>query len=294
MQDEQLSGGKGTFLIADYKQYLAALEALAELSKHSKVVVSDAIENAKERSIQACVTKDGVFTGPLQRQLVRHPLLANSDIPDGDKFCGAQIEVADQQTSLHAEAAAVAKRIGEVLRREGYRGIFGVDFLLDAAGQLLVLEVNPRITGVTPLLTALYRDNDGVPFYLLHLLELGEYEYTIEDARAHFDKEGSLLVLHSLARESVIIDTMPQSGTYKLEQGVLKFVSKDVHLHKLGPQEFILQEYMPPGMRIKPGGRIVTLQFARPVIDTETDKLYNEVAKLITTVRQNITTRAVF
>jgi hypothetical protein len=293
LQDEQLSGGKGTFIVTNYKEYLSALKSLAKLSQHKKVVVSDTIPDAKELSIQCCVTKEGVFIGPLQHQIVRHPLLVNPAIAEGDKFCGVQIIATDQQTPQHQAIITAAQHIGEVLRQEGYRGIFGVDFLLDRAGQLFVLEVNPRITGATPLLSALYRGQEGVPFYLLHLLELGSYEYAITDKSADFQKTGSLLLLHSLSTDNIIIERMPSSGTYKIEQGLLVLISQNVQLQKINKEEFVLQEYMPPAMHIKPGGRLVTLLFKRPVIDTDTNKLYNDVSEIVKIVRQNIIVQAV-
>jgi hypothetical protein len=293
IQDEQLSGGKGTFLVANITQYSAALAALATLSEHTRVVISDIVPNARERSIQCCITTNQIFTGPLQRQIIRNPLLANSAIVEGDTFCGAEIVVEDQQTPLHKQATALAMSIGEVMQRQGYRGIFGVDFLLDADNQLFVLEVNPRITGVTPLLTALYQGEAGIPFYLLHILEIGGYQYSIADATARFDKEGAILVLHSLSPQSVVIESMLPSGTYKINQGKLVMVSRNVHFNKLAAQECIIQQYMEPGMPIKPGGRMVTILFNRPVIDINTEKLYNDISETIGLVRQQIVTQII-
>lgn len=289
IQDERLSGGKGTFVVMAYEEYLAALEALDGLSQHARVVISDLITGARERSIQACVTREGVFTGPLQRQIVRHPLLAKLDAA-GDKFCGAAVVTADQQSVVHTTATAVAQQIGSALQAEGYKGVFGVDFLLDAEDRLLTLEVNPRLTGVTPLLTALYGPDEGVPFYLLHLLELGGYEYRITDRAADIDKEGALLVMHSLADTDLIVGHLPASGTYRLETtGELQRVSDNVRLTDLKADEFLLQEYVMPGIPVKPGGRLAMVLFNRQVIDTDTDKLYNDVLETITAIQQHIT-----
>lgn len=293
VQDEQLSGGKGTFIIANFDEYRAALEALNKLSQHERVVVSDAIESPRERSIQCCVTQYGVFSGPLQRQIVRHPLLANMAVPEGDKFCGAQILAADQNTDVHQEAERIAREIGQVLQAEGYRGIFGIDFLMDAADELFVLEINPRITGVTPLLTALFTGETGVPFYLLHLLELGGYDYTIEDTYSAFDADGSLLVLHSLEIGPVRLLEAPRSGTYAIHNEELVHISDNVALSHLRAQEFIIQEYVPVGMPIKPGGRLLTLQFAQAVIDSESDVLYNTTQLLIQAVQKQLKTEPI-
>jgi hypothetical protein len=290
IQDEQLSGGKGTFFVTNLAEYQKALSNLGHLSGHLRLVVSDVVAGAKERSIQCCVTSQGVITGPLQRQIVGNSLLANLEVAEGDKFCGATILASDQDTPLHLEATRLAKLIGGVLHKKGYRGIFGVDFLLDAKGELYVLEINPRITGVTPLLTALYSEPEDVPFYLFHALELGGYPYEITDSSTKFNKEGSLLVLHSLSNQTVKMTKLPPSGTYIIKNGVLSNVSQNIDLLKLKRGEFIVQEYMPPNMRIKPGGRLLTIQIQGSAIDEKTDELYNTTTELLSVVRENITT----
>lgn len=287
LQDERLSGGKGTHLVSDHPSYQ---KALAALPSGNKVVVSDMVQSARERSIQACVTETEVFTGPLQRQVIREPLLVNPDTPGVNMFCGAEILNTDQGTETHAAAARMARRIGEALREDGYRGIFGVDFLLDAAGRLFVIEVNPRITGVTPLLSSLYKGEQGVPFYLLHILALGGYEYEITDRSADFTREGAMLIIHSLSGVPVTIKDLPESGVYRLEEGKPVLVRRSLAINDLAAGEFVFQRYIQPGTVAGKGGRLATLLFDRPVIDTNTNKLYNDVSRIITAMRDSIHT----
>lgn len=293
VQDEQLSGGKGTFFITNYEQYCQMLNDLERLSAHPRVVVSSAVAGARERSIQACVTAETVYTGPLQRQVVGHPLLANTQIADGDKFCGAQIDLRDQGGTVHQQATEVAKQIGKELQKAGYRGIFGVDFLLGEDGELYTLEVNPRVTGVTPLLTALYQGEEGIPFYLLHILELGGYPYTVQSDAHTFDREGSWLVLHSLETEAVTVVSAPANGTYRVAKDTLEWVSDNLEIARLQQGEFIVQSYMQPGSVIKPGGRTVIAQFPRPILDFDTDTLYNDTVTILSVIQQNIITKTV-
>lgn len=293
LQDEQLSGGKGTFIIRTFQDYVAALENLKLVSQHQQVVVSELVRGKRERSIQACVTADGVITGPLQRQIIAHPDLTNTAMPHGDKFSGAQILIEDQETALHQQARQTAQIIGQELRKDGYRGIFGVDFLLSEDDELYVIEVNPRITGVTPLLTAMFGVNEGVPFYLLHVLELGGYDYEVTDKTATFDKEGSLLVLHSLSNDPVHIKKTLSSGTYRLAGQEIVLKDRSLDMSKLGADEFIVQEYMPPSMIVKPGGRLLTLQFATKVLDENSNKWYNNTDLMLRRVREAIKTEAI-
>ena len=142
LQDEKLSGAKGTFIITNFEQYVSALKRLSRLPGNRKIIISENIQNGRERSVQACVTKFGVFVGPLQRQIIANPLLVGTK-PGAEKFAGVSIVKDDQETQTHQEAIAVAQKIGEQLQSEGYRGIFGVNFLLDVNNKLYVLEDQP-------------------------------------------------------------------------------------------------------------------------------------------------------
>ncbi len=289
LQDEQLGGGKGTFIIRSHADWQKALIGLEKISAHTRVVVSTLVDSPRERSIQGCVTKHGVFTGPLQRQFVAHPLLANMRVVEGDKYCGAQIMGSDNDTETHIEAARVAQIVGKRLASEGYRGIFGVDFLLDGSDTLYTLEVNPRITGVTPLLAAMFADEAGVPFYLLHILELGKYEYEIIDASTNFNRDGALLVLHTQQDQTTEIVSMPRSGTYEVVNDDLRFVSRNITFSQLKQGQLILQEYLPPGMHVWPGGRVMTILWNDVLIDSKTDTWYNKKLEIINRIHEQIT-----
>lgn len=288
IQDEQLSAGKGSFVVNNPADYEAALKDLARLSKSQRVVVSEMVAGAKERTIQGCVTKAGVLTGPLQRQIVAHPVLANRAVAEGDKFCGAQILTSDQGTDTHRQAAAIAARVGQKLAEKGYKGIFGVDFLLGQDGKLYILEVNARITGVTILLTALFKGENAIPFYLLHILELGGYDYQITDETYRFDQTGALLIMHALETHPVQIVETPSSGTYTVVNMVLQRVSDNIDLHRLEQGQFIIADYMAAGMTIKPGGRILTIQFKEQILDENSDELYNNTLETITAIQRQL------
>ena len=74
--------------------------------------------------------------------------------------------------------------IGEQIRRAGYWGYFGLDFLLDQdTGALYLGELNPRITGATPLTSQAALDQDEVPLLLFHLLEWLGVEYAVDVAQ---------------------------------------------------------------------------------------------------------------
>lgn len=287
VQDEQLSGGRGTYIVrepADLERALAAFEAL---DSGTHIVLSDYIADAHERSVQCVVTKYGVFVGPLQKQIVRHPLLANMAVREGDRFCGGELAVDDAYKGSYPVIRDYAERIGRRLQELGYRGIFGLDCLVDDSGDVFVLEVNPRITGMTPLLTMLYRGEQDIPFYLLHLLELAKVEYTLSDW--HVDPnppEGGLMILHSQKPGAVIIRETPRSGSYDVDGN---FLAKQYRLEtQSADTRLLVQRYTPPNFKTKPGGRLISVFANKPVLD-QADKLKPEITKAIASTYDRIT-----
>ena len=269
LQDAQLSGGKGTRIIRDELSYQRAITEISHVGGSGTFVVSELIPDARERSIQGCVTQYGVFTGPLQKQIVADPVLSNLTVPDGDRFCGAEIGFADECADAYPEMERYAKQIGEKAQQLGYKGIFGIDFLIDKQGRVYVLEMNPRITGVTPLLTMMYREDRDIPFYLLHILELANQPYTITDYSVDSTPApGSLLVLHAQSRAAGRLTDAPRSGFYAGES--MQFAASAFRLNPSSTSpETLVQQYMPKDSVIKPGGRIATLFTNQPVLTPE-------------------------
>jgi biotin carboxylase len=287
LQDEILGGGRGTFRVHDVDSLRAALAAIEHLGGHKRVVVSEMIEDASERSVQAVLTKQGVFVGPLQKQIVSHPLLSNLRVPDGDRFCGAEISAQDPLLHVYPELRGYALAIGARLQELGYKGIFGIDALIGRDGRMCVLEVNPRLTGVTPLLTMLYREGKDIPFYLLHILELGGFDYEITDTYIDpIPPEGGLLVLHSQEDHQSFIAQSPASGLYDL--ATVAYKNKQYRLGKISDsRDLLLQRYTPEGFHVRPGGRLMTAYVNGRILD-EYDELLPDVEKAVTSVIRQV------
>ncbi len=282
LQDAKLSGGKGTFLVNDEATMQYALNSLDAESGSGTLVLSERISNARERTVQGVVTGQGVFIGPLQKQIVRDPILSNLDVAEGDKFCGAEIGFSDSLEHVYPEIKRIAEKIGEQLLLDGYRGIFGVDYIVGADDTVYLLEVNARITGVTPLLTALYRDGD-IPFYLLHILELAAEKYSIEELEPdRRSGKGALLVIHAHNNMTAKMMDSLASGIYDTK---LNYINQSVDHSDLGEGQILLQRYISPGSTIKPGGRLYYLYTNKPVLDSD-DSLKIKFARMVQEVQK--------
>ena len=101
----------------------------------------------RELAIEGVITRHGTLVGPLMAELTGFPELT----PYDGGWCGNDVspELLTEEQRRTARERTVA--MGERLRKEGYRGYFELDFLLDEdTGKLYLGEVNPRITGAPP------------------------------------------------------------------------------------------------------------------------------------------------
>ncbi|HCM52110.1 TPA: hypothetical protein DIS56_03205 [Candidatus Saccharibacteria bacterium] len=271
LQHETMSGGKGTFLVSQPADLGEAIRVYrSQGSKNPKIVISQYINSALERSLQCCVTKYGTLIGPMQKQIVNAPELVNPQNLATEKFSGAQISDEPAMEPIYQSMAVVAKTVGKKLADSGYRGIFGLDFLIDKNGRLYLLEINQRLTGVTPLLTMLYRPDQDIPFLLLHILELGGADYQIDDLAVDPKPvEGSMLILHSLSTHDGKLKSSPRSGIYSPQD--LEFIKST---YQLSPDrsELLFQRFVPLGSQVKAGSRLAIIYTRDLVLDSR-DKL---------------------
>ncbi len=193
VQHASLSGGRGTYHVKNAPGLEKCVRSLLEVVAHDdEIVVSKRLVNASERTLQGCVTSKDVLVGPPQAQLVGHPRLT-SPRPGDIQFCGGRIAQDLLGEEHYNQAAEYMRLIGKKLQSEGYRGIFGMDFLV-SQGELYAIEVNPRMTALTTLLAFIQKD---VPFLLLHILELAGSPYTLAGGREDTTAEGSFILVYA-------------------------------------------------------------------------------------------------
>lgn len=270
VQDAEMSGGKGTFFVKDEASFLNAKTIMAKGSA-TEVVISEAVSSPSERSIQCVATNQGVFMGPPQIQIIDEPLLINREVVGAEKFCGVVVDVVKTTDVQRTTMQKIAQFIGQKLIDMGYRGIFGIDFLVDDSGEVFVLEVNPRITGATPLLTALYSAESYVPFYLLHILEIMKQSYQIDSGSVSFDAydtahSGSLMILHSQRTTRVEVVETLQTGIYSAD---LDLVSSSVTFDDMQDGQYLIQSIAPVGVKASPAARLLTIYYKGSVLDED-------------------------
>ena len=275
IQDSIMSGGRGTFKSSRGENIIQNLEKIGCFSgKGGEIIVSKLLKRSFERSIQAVICKDRILIGPLQNQIVADENLTNID-GGSEKFCGIQISTDDKFAKKYDEFSDIVKKIGEKIKQMGYRGVFGVDFLV-SDDEIFVLEVNPRLTGATPLLTQAFSCGE-IPFQLLHILELGDYDYQIEGDPKKCKESRSTIIIHGKNHSRAkIIKTLP-SGIYDFS---LNLISESLEFEDLQDGQVLIQQQVSVGDEIRDGGRLFIANFKNEVLD-ENDKLKDEIKKIV-------------
>jgi len=124
--------------------------------------------------------------------------------------------------------------MGDKLYENGYRGAFCFDYLVDTDdGEVYLGEINPRISGASPLTNLVTSKYGGAPLMLFHLLEFMDvdFEIDIQEIQDRFADFGgwTQLVLKQTDDQVRLITKAPQSGIWLMgDDGEISFVRKSI------------------------------------------------------------------
>jgi len=209
--------GKTTFFIrsaADWDRY-AAKDPLHE---HELKVMKRIDHRAV--AVEAVLTRHGTLVGPLMNDITGHPELtpyrggwAGNDYP-------ATLTAAQKQ-----RARDLTARLGNRLAREGYRGFFEVDYLVDLdTDELYLGELNPRISGISSMTNVTAGAYADLPLFLFHLLEYLDLDYTIDvdEINQRWSREAAVdvwsqIIIKETSDAVELLTQTPHTGIYHLE-----------------------------------------------------------------------------
>jgi biotin carboxylase len=177
--------------------------------------------NCQAAAIEAVITRHGTLVGPVMRDLTGHRELT----PYRGGWCGNDM-FAGALSAAHREAARSAtERLGDRLAREGYRGFFEVDYLVDRdSGELYLGELNPRISGVTSITDVTAAAYADLPLFAFHLLEFMDVDYQLDVAeinerwsRVELLDTWTQAVLKECDERTELITAAPATGIWRMD-----------------------------------------------------------------------------
>ena len=165
--------GSGTFFIRGQRDWD---QCAADLVDQPEFKVMKRIRNV-EVCLEGTVTRHGTVVGPPMSSLVGYPELT----PSRGGWCGNDIWRGVLSSEQTHTARQMVGTVGDVLSGQGYRGYFEVDLLRDLdSGELYLGEVNPRLSGASPMTNLTTEAFADMPLFLFHLLEFLDVDYHLD------------------------------------------------------------------------------------------------------------------
>jgi len=284
LPDVLRGGGRSTFFIDTESRFTEVRGLLRSGWWQGRRVHRVSVRERRKgqpASVAACITQEGVHVSPLQRQIIDPPWI--SGVLSNGVFGGHSWGGPSWPEAVERQARAQARAMARVLASMGYRGLFGLDLLVDPEeGAVIPVELNPRLTGAFPVLTRLQAAQGVVPLELLHALSLLDPEAAApvrvsDDETPSAPLRGGHLVLFRGEGRRPGQEAPPRPGIYAREQPgrAIRWAGEGWDTREIrGPDRFIFVEG--PSVSGRPGtsvsgplDRVGRLIFGRPVIGAD-------------------------
>lgn len=222
--------GHTTFFIKSEKDYLKHAH---DINGQGEIKVMKRID-CRGSAIEACATSKGTIVGPLMTELVGFKELT----PYRGGWCGNEIFPEAFDKKIRKKAREYTFQFGNQLAKEGYRGYFELDFLIDQNdGNIYLGECNPRVTGASSMTNHAAFAHADAPLFLFHLLEFSgvPFEIDVEELNNRWaDAENidgwcQMVIKHTDDNVDIITEA-PESGIWKLNKdGGIAYERFDYH-----------------------------------------------------------------
>lgn len=153
--------GKTTFLIKSEKEFLNLCHKYPEtIVKISRFIDSFTVLN------NCCIYQDKILISPPAVQISGMKKL----YPNPFVTCGRQWPVKFISGEQEKEISRISQQVGLIMKKKGYKGFFGLDFLVEkSCGKIYLSEINARLTASSAFFTKLELGCGKIPLMLYHL-----------------------------------------------------------------------------------------------------------------------------
>lgn len=223
------NAGSSTFFIRSQDDYSKLMDTFFRDSSGKKdfvVKVSKYIHGIPA-TVNGCVTAYDIYIGKPCYQITGEELCTNSR----STTCGNDWGALPLSDKAFHEINEIGQKIGEYLKSKGYKGIFGLDFIIsEKSDDVYLIEINPRFVASIPFYTKLEIKNSVFPMFALHFLDFLGIEYDINSmAKGLFGKKtaaisGSQLVLRNKEKKICVPSGEVKSGVYRLKNDKMEYV----------------------------------------------------------------------
>lgn len=198
---------------------------------------------------------------------------ACSDLPFG--FCGNDFATAATlPESVRGDATSQTRAIGERLRALGYRGAFGMDFVIDGRGRVLPCEINPRFQNSTALLNFGLADTPAITPAVAHLASFAGADGDIGSEPVAAPAYSQVLVHSSFHAPDQVSGRGLRSGQYLRREDGYAHAGDTIDPRELAADGLLVVGAVPrAGMHVKAGAALARMVVRGPLLDAESMRL---------------------
>lgn len=274
--------GKTTFFIAsesDWNTY--ADNIIGEEIKVMKRI------DPRCGTVEAVATRHGTLVGPIMTELVGHKELT----PYKGGWSGNEAFPNAVNAEQRAKLVDMVRRFGDRLYREGYKGTFCIDYLIDKNdGEMYLGELNPRISGASPITNLVTQKYGGAPLLMFHLLEFMNVDYdididAIQQRWMEFDTWTHVIFKHT-SEELRILNQVPRSGIWRMgDDNNVELIRRTADWSNVsGMDEAFFLRILGPGEYLYKGADMGVL-LVRGHMQTDNDRLTSRAKHWVTALK---------
>lgn len=266
--------GEGTKFLENQKELID----FAARHEGRRAVMAKFIKG-KTITLNACATRFGTVIGKPFWQITGETSLNRNRGGTGGNDYAVDLGLSDRQLD---EIYRIAKFIGDKMIAAGYRGIFGLDLMVEE--KITVIEINARPTASIPTYTQLERANEEIPLLGLHLLEFLAVPYELDvdqlnAAKAQSDYRGSKVIIRNTSDQPVAVKRDLAPGVYDWLEGQLVFRRPAYRLTDVAETGECLVWTAKAGRQVNVNIEMVIVQFRQSVLDSQW-RLRPEIKKI--------------
>ncbi len=242
-------GGLGSDLVVqtpygDSGRTTFFVKSREDWDKYSAKIIDEDLKVMKRLNhlpgtIEGCATRHGTLVGPVMTDITGFEEIT----PYKGGWCGNDMAPTILPEGVPDKVREMAQRFGDRLYKEGYKGVFCVDFLLDTdTNEVYLGELNPRISGASPPTNLITTTYGGCPLFLFHILEyMDEVDYTIDvaDVQSRWSEydNWTQLILKQTEDKVELITEAPSSGIWKMKtSGEVEYLRPGLQITGIGDE----------------------------------------------------------